>query len=339
MKSKSFFALSALLIGGLTFASCSGGVGGPKTSLKSSLDSISYAYGVDLANQGLIDYLAQSGVLESPQAIDFEYQSKIAQADSTQKAVLEKEYKAKLDSLNKKNAPKLDQFIKGLKESFKDGEENAAYAQGLSIGQQISKQMLPQFNSLISAEDSTKKLNNDQILAGLISLLKNEKLAIEKIEAGEIVKTAATEAQEKAQKKQEEDLKIQYKDSIAAGEKFLADNAKRPEVVTLPSGLQYEIIKKGNGPIPTASDKVKVNYHGTLINGTVFDSSVQRGEPVSFAVTGVIKGWTEALELMPVGSKWKLYVPYDLAYGAQDRGAIKPFSTLIFDVDLLSIEK
>jgi FKBP-type peptidyl-prolyl cis-trans isomerase FklB len=110
-------------------------------------------------------------------------------------------------------------------------------------------------------------------------------------------------------------------------------------VVTLPSGLQYEVLKAGKGAIPTAADRVKVHYHGTLVNGTVFDSSVNRGEPASFGVTQVIAGWTEALKLMPVGSKWRLYIPYDLAYGAQDRGTIKPFSNLIFDVELLEIEK
>ena len=104
--------------------------------------------------------------------------------------------------------------------------------------------------------------------------------------------------------------------------------------------MQYEVIKKGTGPIPTDNDRVKVNYHGTLIDGTVFDSSVERKEPVVFPVNGVIKGWTEALKLMPVGSKYKIYVPQALAYGAQgSQGKIKPFSTLIFEVELLSIEK
>ena len=338
MKKNGLCALGTLLIGGLMLLSCSGGPA-PKASLKNSIDSLSYAYGVNLADQGLVQYLEQSGVLVNSSNIDYEYQMKIGAADSTQKAALEKEYKAKLDSVKKINGPKLDQFVKGLREAFKSGEENAAYAQGLSIGQQISKQMLPQFNSTLFADDTTKKINNDQLLAGLIGLLKNDKLAIEKTNAGEIVQTAAKAAEEKAQLKHDEELKVQYKDSIAAAEHFLAENAKRPGVVTLPSGLQYEIIKKGNGPIPTETDRVVVDYHGTLINGTVFDSSVNRGKPETFGVTQVIPGWTEALKLMPVGSKWKLYIPYNLAYGSQDRGAIKPFSTLVFDVDLKDIEK
>lgn len=318
--------------------SCSGGAA-PKASLKTTVDSLSYAYGVNLADQGLVQYLEQMGVLQNSSNIESEYQMKIAAADSTQKPVLEKEYKAKMDSLNKINGPKLNEFIKGLREAFKGGENDQSYVQGLQIGSQISKQMLPQFNSMLFPGDSTKKLNNDQILAGLIGLLKNDKLAIDKTEAGSLVQHAAEVAQKEEQMKKEEELKVQYKDSIAAGEKFLAENAKRPEVVTLPSGLQYEIIKKGNGPVPTDTDQVTVNYHGTLINGTVFDSSVDRGKPATFGVTQVIPGWTEALKLMPVGSKWKLYVPYNLAYGSQDRGAIKPFSTLIFDVELQGIEK
>jgi FKBP-type peptidyl-prolyl cis-trans isomerase FklB len=109
-------------------------------------------------------------------------------------------------------------------------------------------------------------------------------------------------------------------------------------VITLPSGLQYEIMKTGEGPKPTLEDKVTTHYHGTLIDGTVFDSSVDRGEPASFPVNGVIKGWTEALQLMPVGSKWKLFVPYDLAYGERGTGPqIGPYTTLIFEVELISI--
>lgn len=123
------------------------------------------------------------------------------------------------------------------------------------------------------------------------------------------------------------------------GEKFLAENKKRKGVITTASGLQYEIMKMGDGPKPTLTSKVKTHYHGTLINGHIFDSSVDRGEPISFACNGVIAGWTEALQLMPVGSKWKLFIPYNLAYGERGAGAdIKPFSALIFEVELLAIE-
>ncbi len=130
-----------------------------------------------------------------------------------------------------------------------------------------------------------------------------------------------------------------YQGNQEEGKKFLEENAKRPGVVTLPSGLQYEILKAGNGPIPKSSDKVKVHYTGMLINGKVFDSSVQRGEPAVFGVTQVIQGWVEALQLMPVGSKWKLAIPHALAYGERGAGRdIGPFSTLIFEVELLGIE-
>ena len=134
---------------------------------------------------------------------------------------------------------------------------------------------------------------------------------------------------------------LQAKVSEAAqsqGIAFLAENAKRAEVVTLESGLQYEVIAAGAGATPTASDSVKVHYHGMLIDGTVFDSSVNRGEPATFGVTQVISGWVEALQLMPVGSKWRLFIPSELAYGAQGAGqSIAPHSTLVFEVELLDI--
>jgi FKBP-type peptidyl-prolyl cis-trans isomerase FklB len=122
------------------------------------------------------------------------------------------------------------------------------------------------------------------------------------------------------------------------GDDFLATNKGKEGVVTLPSGLQYKILKAGTGPKPTASDSVRCNYRGTFINGTEFDSSYKSGQPATFPVTGVIKGWTEALQLMPVGSKWQLFVPADLAYGERGRPGIEPNAALIFEVELLSIE-
>lgn len=131
----------------------------------------------------------------------------------------------------------------------------------------------------------------------------------------------------------------QRKAEAAAGEgkAFLAENAKRDGVTTLASGLQYEILTAGEGAKPTAEDQVRTHYHGTLIDGTVFDSSYQRGQPAEFPVGGVIAGWTEALQLMGVGSKWRLYVPSELAYGAQGVGSILPHSVLVFDVELLAV--
>lgn len=163
--------------------------------------------------------------------------------------------------------------------------------------------------------------------------------ALEEVLAGKPTKISMHEASDlyskaiaKLQSKQHEGNKIE-------GEKFLADNAKKPGIKTTASGLQYEVLTMGTGPKPAITDKVKTHYHGTLIGGKVFDSSVDRGEPISFPLNGVIKGWTEALQLMPVGSKFRLFIPYELAYGERGAGGdIKPFSALIFEVELLAIE-
>jgi FKBP-type peptidyl-prolyl cis-trans isomerase FklB len=135
-----------------------------------------------------------------------------------------------------------------------------------------------------------------------------------------------------------EQNKKKFAGAMEEGQKFLAENGKRPGVKTTASGLQYEIMKDGVGESPKATDKVTTHYHGTLLNGKVFDSSVQRGQPIDFPVNGVIQGWQEALQLMKVGSKWKLFVPYNLAYGERGAGAdIGPYSTLVFEVELLKI--
>ncbi|MGB5165401.1 MAG: FKBP-type peptidyl-prolyl cis-trans isomerase [Woeseiaceae bacterium] len=145
------------------------------------------------------------------------------------------------------------------------------------------------------------------------------------------------EAMAYVQKIQQAAAMAEGAENLAAGEAFLAENGAREGVITTESGLQYEVITAGDGAMPTLSDTVTTHYHGTLIDGEVFDSSVDRGQPASFPVSGVISGWTEALQLMPVGSKWRLFVPADLAYGSQQRGPIKANSTLIFDVELLEI--
>ena len=135
----------------------------------------------------------------------------------------------------------------------------------------------------------------------------------------------------------QEEQEAVAKAAAAAGEAFLADNAKRDEVTVTDSGLQYEVLVEGNGAVPVAGQSVRVHYHGTFTHGGVFDSSVARGQPAEFPVTGVIAGWVEALQLMPVGSKWKLYIPHDLAYGARGAGSIPPYSALVFEVELLDI--
>ncbi len=153
------------------------------------------------------------------------------------------------------------------------------------------------------------------------------------------VKMEINEAKALIRASQEKKAEMASAGNRMAGEKFLAENGKRPEVTTLESGLQYEVLQKGAGETPTINSKVKTHYHGTLISGEVFDSSVDRGEPISFPVGGVIKGWTEALQLMQVGDKWRLFIPSELAYGARGAGPkIGPHSTLIFEVELLGIE-
>ncbi len=155
-------------------------------------------------------------------------------------------------------------------------------------------------------------------------------------EMGDTLNRRQQEMQAKAQEQQ----RLAGEKNKREGEAFLAQNKARPGVVTLPSGLQYEVITEGTGPTPKATDMVTTHYRGTLIDGTEFDSSYKRGEPVTFSVGGVIKGWTEALQLMKVGSKWKLYIPSELAYGAQQRGQhITPNSTLLFEIELLAIKE
>jgi FKBP-type peptidyl-prolyl cis-trans isomerase len=163
--------------------------------------------------------------------------------------------------------------------------------------------------------------------------------AIHDVLAGNEPKFTAEEANQVVQQYMMKKQQAKHADAIEAGKAFLAENAKREEVKVTDSGLQYEVLKEGNGPKPTETSKVKVHYHGTLTDGTVFDSSVERGEPTSFGVNQVIKGWTEALQLMPQGSKWKLYIPSDLAYGPRGAGGkIGPYETLIFEVELLEIQ-
>jgi FKBP-type peptidyl-prolyl cis-trans isomerase FklB len=172
------------------------------------------------------------------------------------------------------------------------------------------------------------KISPKDLSEAFETVMNNQPTRIDKDEATKIYSKAMSEINQKQSAGMREE-----------GEHFLAENKKRSGVTTTASGLQYEVIKMGDGPKPGPTSKVKTHYHGTLINGKVFDSSVQRGEPISFPVNGVIAGWTEALQLMPVGSKWKLFIPYNLAYGERGAGAdIKPYTALIFEVELLGIE-
>ena len=194
--------------------------------------------------------------------------------------------------------------------------DKVSYALGLSIGNNFQ-------NSGI------KDLQVEDFIKGLTDVMEEKQPAITYDEAKEVIN-------EYFIKLQKEKMEINKK----AGEEFLHINKGRAGVVELPSGLQYQVLKQGNGTKPSATDKVKCHYHGTLINGTVFDSSVQRGQPAVFGVNQVIPGWVEALQLMPVGSKWRLFIPSNLAYGEHGAGEmIEPNSTLIFYVELLDIVK
>ena len=225
------------------------------------------------------------------------------------------------------------EFIKGVEAGTqKSTKKDEAYMAGIQIGQQISGRMFEGINQQLFGNDSTMQLNKENFLAGFIAAVKEEKLPLTLEAAQQYVQQHAEAIREKATEKQ-------FAENKLAGEKFLAENAKKDGVVTTPSGLQYKVIKKGTGALPTDSSNVKVNYKRTLIDGTEFDSSYKRNEPATFRANQVIKGWTEALKLMPVGSTYELYIPYNLAYGAREAGQIKPFSALVFQVELLGIEK
>ena len=225
------------------------------------------------------------------------------------------------------------EFIKGLNEGAnKTSKKDIAYMAGLQIGQQISNQMMKGINQELFAGDSTKTISKDNFMAGFIAgtLEKGGVMTMEA--AQEYTRTAMETIKAKA-------MEEKYADNKAAGEKFLGENKTKEGVKTTESGLQYKVITEGKGEIPADTCKVKVNYKGTLIDGTEFDSSYKRNEPATFRANQVIKGWTEALTMMPVGSKWELYIPQELAYGSRESGQIKPFSTLIFEVELVGIEK
>lgn len=222
-------------------------------------------------------------------------------------------------------------FIKGIEQGTKmTSPKEKTYAAGLQIGQQISGDMFNAINQQLFQGDSTMTLSKENFLAGFIAAVK---------ETGAVsVDSASSYVQVNAEKIKAKALEAQFAEYKKECEDFLAKNKGKEGVQTTPSGLQYKIITKGTGAIPTDSSTVKVNYKGTLIDGTVFDSSYERKEPTSFVANQVIKGWTEALTMMPVGSKWELYIPQELAYGSMNRGKIKPFSTLIFEVELVGID-
>ena len=259
--------------------------------LNSSIDSVSYAAGKAMT-QGLVPFIQQQNGVDTAYMAD---------------------------------------FVRGFKEAVEKGKDPkfTAYATGLQIASQVSRQMLP--NMSAQFKDTPDSINKEVFYKGFEDALLNnntlmtskvaEKYFKEKMEADKAAKTEKL-----------------YGANRKAGEDFLAANAKKDSVVVLPDGLQYKILVNGTGASPKETDKVKVKYEGKLIDGTEFDSSYKRGDgTTTFGANQVIKGWTEALTKMQVGSKWQLFIPYKLAYGEREAGQIKPFSALVFTVELVEI--
>ena len=285
-----FVAVMAIVAAG--FTAC--GNSAPKASLKTDVDTMSYAIGM-AQTQGLKDYLV--GRL----GVDTTY---------------------------------MDEFIKGLNEGANAGDDKkkAAYYAGIQIGQQISNQMVKGINHELFGEDSTKTISLKNFMAGFIAgtVGKGGLMTVD---------SAQAVAQEMMRVIKAKNMEKEFGPNKKAGEDFLAKNAKAEGVKVLDGGVQYKVIKEGNGPLPKDTSLVRVHYEGKTLDGKVFDSSYKRGEPANFRANQVIKGWTEALVHMPAGSIWEVYIPQELAYGERQQGAdIKPFSMLIFKIELLEVD-
>ena len=290
MRKFTFAALAA--ISAVMMLAC--GNGTPKASLKSDIDTVSYAIGM-AQTQGLKDYLV--GRL----GVDTAY---------------------------------MDAFIKGLNEGANAGDDKkrAAYFAGIQIGQQISNQMVKGINHELFGEDSTKTISLKNFMAGFVAgtIGKGGLMTVD---------SAAQMAQDMMRAIKAKNLEKEFGPNKEAGEKYLADNAKKEGVKVLPSGVQYKVLKEGTGALPKDTSLVKVHYEGKTIDGKVFDSSYSRNQPADFRANQVIKGWTDALVHMPAGSVWEVYIPQELAYGERQQGAdIKPFSMLIFKIELLEVD-
>lgn len=223
-------------------------------------------------------------------------------------------------------------FFAGMKEGMKDlDDEGKARMMGIQIGQQLKENVIKSMNRELFGDDSIQSVNVKLFQKAFIATVEGKQTTMTMEQANEYAQTNVERIRTASMNKL-------YAPNKEAGEKFLAENKKKEGVQTTASGLQYKIVKQGNGEKPKATDRVKVNYKGTLIDGTVFDQSPE-GSPIPFTVTQVVKGFSEALQLMPVGSKWIIYIPQELAYGSRQAGPqVKPFSALIFEVELVSID-
>ena len=288
MKKITFAAIAA--VAAVMVASC--GNNTPRASLKTDVDTLSYALGMS-QTQGLKEYLVGSLEMDTAYMAD---------------------------------------FIKGLNEGANagDNKKKAAYYAGIQIGQQISNRMLKGINHEVFGDDSTKSISLKNFMAGFVSGTTGKK-GLMTVDSAQMV------AQRLISVVKARELEKTYGPNKVAGEKFLAENAKKEGVKTLANGVQYKVIKEGTGAIPTDTSLVKVHYEGRLINDSIFDSSYKRGEPATFRANQVIKGWTEALCHMPAGSVWEVYIPQDQAYGEREQNIIKPFSALIFKIELIEV--
>jgi len=296
---KKLTIVAVLAIAAATLIGC--GNSTPKANLKTDVDSLSYAIGLS-QTQGLREYLVNR------MGMDTAY---------------------------------VDQFVKGLNDGVNSGDDKkmSAYFAGIQIGQQISNQMIPGINHEIYGEDSTKTISLKNFMAGFIAGATNTEGVMSMGKAQEITQTKMMILKAKAAEES-------FGPNKKAGEKYIAEIAKKEGVkalpVTLPNGtksnIYYKVIKEGNGAIAADTSTVTVNYEGKTVDGKVFDSSYERKEPINFKANQVIPGWTAALTHMPAGSSWEVYIPQELGYGAQNQGPIKPFSALIFKIDLISVK-
>lgn len=227
----------------------------------------------------------------------------------------------------------IPEMIKGIKDAFyAEGDKERAYYIGTQYGTALREQVLSNIYDRMKADGDSAGLNEDLFFDAFVSAVNEEELAID-------VTTASIYVRQVDYKRHLAYMSVKYADNKIASQDFLEVNAQQPGVQVTPSGLQYKVEKMGKGQKPSATDRVKVNYKGTLIDGTEFDSSYERKEPSVFAVNGVIKGFAEGLQMMPVGSKFTLFIPDSLGYADREMAKIKPYSALIFEVELLGIEK
>lgn len=228
----------------------------------------------------------------------------------------------------------IDEFVKGLNEGANagDSKKRAAYYAGIQIGQQVSQQMLKGLNYEVFGDDSTQTVSLDNFMAGFVSGTTGKGGLM-------TVDSASQMAQALMQSVKAKYTEKLYGENKKACEEFMANIAKKEGIQALENGVYYEVLTEGKGEIPSDTSRVKVHYEGKLINDSVFDSSYKREAPTTFRANQVIPGWTNALTHMPVGSKWKVYIPQEQAYADREAGQIKPFSCLIFTIELLGIEK